>query len=215
MKQSQNISFNDGDIIDVTKYINKFRFTGKFLYHYTTTDSFIKIIESEKLWLTNCRFMNDSSELQYPVDITKKAINSLIKKNEFSSEFQNNVLKFVPDALKTAKDRNYIVCFTSNGDSLPMWNMYGKSGLAIEFDLSDKNSQIINQMKNLFFKIQYNEKSVINNINKMVDEVYANYIKNKENDKQLPDNIFYLVLAHSLVTLGMSISIQLLKQKKK
>lgn len=37
----------------------------------------------------------------------------------------------------------------------------------------------------------------------MVDEVYANYIKNKENDKQLPDNIFYLVLAHSLVILGM------------
>lgn len=49
MKQSQNTSFNSDDIIDVKKYINKFRFTGKSLYHYTTTDSFIKIIESEKL----------------------------------------------------------------------------------------------------------------------------------------------------------------------
>lgn len=203
MKQSQNTSFNSDDIIDVKKYINKFRFTGKSLYHYTTTDSFIKIIESEKLWLTNCRFMNDSSELQYPIDITKKAINDLIIKKDYSSEFQNNVLKLVPDALKTVKDRNYIVCFTSNGDSLPMWNTYGKSGLAIEFDLSDKDSQIINQMKNLFFKIQYDEKSVINNINKMVDEIYANYIKNKENDKKIPDSMFYLVLAHSLVTLGM------------
>ena len=114
MKQSQNTSFNSDDIIDVKKYINKFRFTGKSLYHYTTTDSFIKIIESEKLWLTNCRFMNDSSELQYPIDITKKAINDLIIRNDFSSEFQNNVLKSVPDALKTAKDRNYFEILMKN-----------------------------------------------------------------------------------------------------
>ena len=35
------------------------------LYHYTSADGLIGILSSKSIWLTDLRYMNDLSELQY------------------------------------------------------------------------------------------------------------------------------------------------------
>ena len=35
------------------------------VYHYTHLDAFLKILENRKLWMSDLRFVNDATELQY------------------------------------------------------------------------------------------------------------------------------------------------------
>ena len=44
------------------------------LYHYTSAPALLGIIKSNKIWATNIRYMNDSSELSYTYDLANEII---------------------------------------------------------------------------------------------------------------------------------------------
>jgi len=104
----------------------------KRIFHYTTIDSLLKILESNSLWATNCAYLNDKNELLELKKTIRKYLTTLPNddKKAFSS-FTNDVILSLNDSFR---DRTFIISFSKSLDDISMWNYYGLNGVAIQFD---------------------------------------------------------------------------------
>jgi len=106
--------------------------SAKTIYHYTTTAGLIGIISSRCLWASDCRLLNDGTELTYAL-------------NTFYSELKR--LNLPPAELGGGYTipygvlndfRMFIACFCENGDLLSQWRGYSADqGFALGFDTSE------------------------------------------------------------------------------
>lgn len=96
------------------------------IYHYTTADGLIGILESNEFWATALNYMNDASELTYAQRLIKDVIDS-------------RQVAIVDPALRSLYERAarmvepgyrvyYGVCFCHEGDLLSQWRAYGARG---------------------------------------------------------------------------------------
>lgn len=110
------------------------------LFHYTRSNSIISIIESDVLWATDLRFLNDKTEITYGSELLKECLEDL--KGEFSSSCCDSLLKHVENFYKWGVAVPcFTVCFSEAFDDLQQWMAYanGTSGFAIGFDLRSLN----------------------------------------------------------------------------
>jgi hypothetical protein len=107
------------------------------LYHYTSADGLIGILTSKSIWLTDLRYMNDLSELQYSRELVGRRLaaraetTSLI---ELQREFIRRVsTSFDPFSLGNSV---FSASFCEDGNLLSQWRAYrGRGGgYAIGFD---------------------------------------------------------------------------------
>jgi hypothetical protein len=98
------------------------------IYHYTTISGLIGIITSRELWASDCRFLNDGTELSYA-------------RNIFFAEVKK--LKLAPVdgggyMIPGGSLKHFLVfvaCFCEDGDLLSQWRGYGTDqGYALGFD---------------------------------------------------------------------------------
>ena len=98
------------------------------LFHYTSASGMRGILDSSRLWATNYRFLNDSSEVGYGVLLFE----SLVK--ERLARAENDVLtEFLSRTLQTANGFDgmfdcYIGCFCERDNLLNQWRTYAGSG---------------------------------------------------------------------------------------
>ncbi len=110
------------------------------IYHYTDLSGLKGIIESNSLWATNIRFMNDENESIHGCLCFKNTIEQL------SEEVVSNMKKIAlrgaielymgegPNFSKFIRDV-YSVSFCRSKDKLSQWRGYGNSqGVCLEFD---------------------------------------------------------------------------------
>ncbi len=103
---------------------------------YTSGQGLLGILNSSRLWATNYRFLNDSSEIAYGGELLETAIQDRISANasdsvvtEFLNRFRRpgHIFKGFVDA--------YIACFCERDDLLSQWRTYGvEGGFAIGFE---------------------------------------------------------------------------------
>lgn len=107
---------------------------GELLYHYTSIETFLKILDNAELWASHVRYLNDTSEQQLSWDLVRMRIaerlafavgderDILLKQKRFAER---------PDRLNV-----YVVCFSRDGgDRLSQWRGYGGSaGVSVGFD---------------------------------------------------------------------------------
>lgn len=108
------------------------------LYHYTSADGLIGIMTSSSFFMTNLKYMNDLSELQYGSQVVDAILNK--KKEEYSSS--PAVIEFMKRITPTATSSSdglsvYSTSFCENGNLLSQWRAYGDrgGGYAIGIDL--------------------------------------------------------------------------------
>ncbi len=95
--------------------------TDEYIYHYTTMDGLKGILESGVLWLTNIKYLNDTTELHHGYEI----LNSLLKKRD------------CPEVGFTDDTYAFTASFSKDCDSLSQWRAYAKGGgVAIGFPRS-------------------------------------------------------------------------------
>jgi Protein of unknown function (DUF2971) len=111
-------------------------FIPNLLYHYTTADGLIGIINSRKMWASNISYLNDSSELSYASGLVRAVLFN--KKDHTDSEV---LREFIDRAEFTFNEFDwlsdvYITCFCEDGDLLSQWRGYGAmgGGYAIGFE---------------------------------------------------------------------------------
>jgi hypothetical protein len=102
------------------------------LFHYTTAEGLIGIVNSRCLWASNMLCLNDASEAEYPNKLILDAVGT-------SSHF------VPPDHKRTFKDslitafvmfEPFVTCFCENGDLLSQWRGYGGSGAGFALGFS-------------------------------------------------------------------------------
>jgi Protein of unknown function (DUF2971) len=92
------------------------------VYHYTSAKSLQGIVESGQIWATDSRYLNDSLEFQYAVDLTTHAIVALRSKlPERDWDALDIFQRYLEDAPRA---RIYVASFSAATDVLSQWRAY-------------------------------------------------------------------------------------------
>src|SRR5271166_1213817 len=107
------------------------------LYHYTTGENFIKIIQSGELWATQAACLNDATELIYAVEQLKQRVNA--KMDAPHNKIIDPILTRLGEALSDPSAETspvFVACFSERRDDLSQWRAYsgGEGGYAIQFE---------------------------------------------------------------------------------
>jgi len=162
------------------------------LYHYTNLEALINIIETNTLWATDCKYLNDISEtkaMDKIYDELLKTKNENLKNHISETKEKNN------EERENTKNRTYFLSFTTEKDSIALWNYYGKNGVVLEFDTSgiiyntdniinvkDKNNECHSVPSEIIYgKIKYNDSEI--------KELYFKLFEQKDSDFNSEKNI--------------------------
>jgi hypothetical protein len=104
------------------------------LFHYTTTDAFLKILDSATFWATDYRCTNDISELQYGEQIFAEVIHLARSQKERRqsckmAQLLDHLCDTFPQntpSFPTNWDlRCFVICFSEESNLLSQWRAYG------------------------------------------------------------------------------------------
>lgn len=103
------------------------------LYHYTSQAALIEIIRSDSLWLTDVRYLNDSTEYVYSLNLVRELLRQRFSYDDralilFQGHVQNEIARQSQPLMLTS--------MSEVGDLLSQWRAYsvpGK-GVALGFD---------------------------------------------------------------------------------
>lgn len=141
------------------------------LYHYTTNESFEKILSSKYFRIKSYKYMNDINEFKWASKIAVEYLSSIGANGEEIESFESKV-KNPP------YEYCYIWSFTQNNDSQNLFNTYGgKSGLALEFSLQNlmyKLAILNSHGKNTLDDLSYGDAYVF--------PMYVEYNKEKQKE---------------------------------
>jgi hypothetical protein len=151
------------------------------LYHYTSRDTFIKIIENIELWATHIRYLNDAAEFEHAVNMLEEALTHRPRVNLDQRErlFLDSLLQCV----KQAERDIYVLCFSTKYDSLSQWRGYSTNGpgYAVAFKAKDLWDPFIRQEFHLC-KCIYNQQTQLQKINSLIDAELAKVHDNSDSD---------------------------------
>ncbi len=107
------------------------------LYHYTSGQTFIRIIEGGEFWSTQISCLNDQKEFVLAMDALLKR--TQLKITENSDPPVDRLLRAVERGLQDSRIENagiFVSCLTDRPDDLSQWRAYasGEGGYALAFD---------------------------------------------------------------------------------
>lgn len=170
------------------------------IFHYTSPEGLIGIIENKNLWFTNIYFLNDNNEIFYTYKLILKLLAELnldideqfkqLIKNRCGYMLGNDY--FPSENEVWFRPNYYIASFSTKDDNLALWNYYTKSettGYNIGFD-----SFIFEYSAFIKGEVCYNTEEQ----NKMLkDSIYAANEEYKTN-KQAWENLWNNFIIYSL-----------------
>ena len=186
------------------------------LYHYTSADSFLNIVQPEGilLWASQIDCMNDKMEWLHAAEIYRAVCNQLLKAGEISENFYQAVSHIKPSSKqlflqKTGeniisahqeKSSRFICCFSKEQDSLPMWNYYSKSNARSGYNIGFFNAEIITSKRTHTdpyvyhtYRVIYDDSTKFNIIRKRIKEL-GDLVHTKEELEIVADEISYFLL---------------------
>ena len=111
--------------------------SGGPLYHYTTGENLVRIIQSQELWCTQISCLNDTTEFTYAIDEFQKRVRTkLTEQNHPTCDLFLRGLDQYLAAPNAETSVFFVTCFSECGDDLSQWRAYssGEGGYAIQFD---------------------------------------------------------------------------------
>lgn len=100
------------------------------LYHYTTFSGLLGIIDSNKLWASDIRYMNDSAELKHTVDLIRIEITERVVSGHPKPDLLNQFLDWVTHRI-TNGHMLFASSFRANGNLLSQWRGYSRIGKGV------------------------------------------------------------------------------------
>lgn len=164
------------------------------LYHYTTPQGLVGILQSQKLWATESSFLNDSKEIHHGINLAQQIIENYISMN--TSDIVKRFLNEILENLTFNYDEIYIVCFSEDGDLLSQWKGYSNfgEGFSIEFDSKEllREKRKFPAVNIAFKKVIYTqaeqEKIITSEIDFAIKYVNEVITQNPEIEKEIISN---------------------------
>ncbi len=158
--------------------------TPSIIYHYTSAAGLKGILKYSKLWFTRWDSLNDSSENLIVHDCIEEALKKYAHEPQFV-EYVREINEVQRDSKKKGYiDRDlYLASFSSNADSLALWNCYSKDtqcgGYCIGFDTPN----LFSDYPVILSKVLYDKEeqmTVVDEVMKRLFTIYDSYIKNED-----------------------------------
>lgn len=144
------------------------------LYHYTSKEGFLGIIENKTLWASEILYMNDEKETRIPFEICKELLEE--DKNANAKEEIDHLDEELKKLLfkELIGLETYVISFSEKKDDLNMWRAYGDnaSGICMGFNSCEllealEKNQKIKSMK--WRKCIYDKQEQKNKIQNLLD----------------------------------------------
>jgi hypothetical protein len=148
-----------------------FWFAEKFC-HYTNLHGMVGIIESQEIWLSDHRFLNDAQEISYGRKLAIERI-SAISESEPNKEFALFLRSIIERIKQPRKQASYICSMSLAIDVLDQWKWYGGStdGICLVFNgsqnLWNKGNDHPTHVRQR--KIAYKEREQLSLIEALID----------------------------------------------
>jgi hypothetical protein len=174
------------------------------LYHYTSGNNLIRIIENQELWTTQIACLNDTKELTHALE----GMLENIKMRLFASALGGRPKRLLPGPLEMRlrtvlgapretlfplrfQEKHYdrislqseaqvfVSCFSEKKDDLSQWRAYsgGEGGYMIEFDPDALKRSVIQPVG--LGRVEYDKKRQLKLINAMLKEAERIYLKSE------------------------------------
>jgi hypothetical protein len=98
---------------------------GDVLYHYTSAQGLLGIIQTREIWATNVLYLNDSSELSDAAEFLTSELGSTPSRAWDDDGLASMTLSSYS---KDASVDHFVVSFCEDGNLLSQWRGYGASG---------------------------------------------------------------------------------------
>lgn len=187
------------------EYINQM--PDKDLYHYTDIYGIKGIVESRSIWCTQFKFLNDSQEFVYALDIALNWINKKYPHHSFKQKVPGYKLETVTEILEYHSPQNwheyfhnklaqkissgnefisdlpiFLCSFTTLEDDLSQWRAYGKTG---GYALKINKETLFNYVKDfdkpfILVKCIYKKD--------LQEKIIQSVLENIFSESQIPDN---------------------------
>jgi hypothetical protein len=141
------------------------------LYHYTSFTGLLGIVDSNALWASDIRYMNDSAELKHTADLIRTEITQRIAAGHPKPNLLNQFLDWVIHRI-TNGHMLFASSFRSNGNLLSQWRGYSRlgKGVSLGFD-PDYILQCATQQSFQIGKCIYNNEAQQQLICQVIDAV--------------------------------------------
>lgn len=192
------------------------------IYHYTSVDAFQSIMKSYRssedkenlvFWASNILSMNDPTEMQMGFNaimkylpriedelkvVQTKRLSRLTKDYQISELTEQDSEQIFREKSFNPMFAPYVLSFSKEKESIPMWYMYGKGGHGINLYFDEKE---INNTKDLLLvDINYHEdivgSSYISTIKNVITKQYKNYLEKVDGI-----NSSYSILLEKIITI--------------
>jgi len=165
------------------------------VYHYTSIETMLKIVESKSIWATSICYLNDTSEGDHFLDLVKRRVPDFRRTHTVEDE---SVFDGGDEILRNDfRARPFIASFSTESDSLPQWRSYcpNGNGVAIGFSVDCLKRSSVDlstpQAHLEFTKVEYVDGSETNSIDQAIVEAVnsATVLRTFASTQSQPDDI--------------------------
>lgn len=110
------------------------------LYHYTSLDGLLGIINSRYLRASDVRFMNDSTELRHTLDLLRAYIERRLRSGSDHPDLLNTMIDWLPHRVVGAP-LIFAASFRASGNLLSQWRGYSVHGKGISIGFAPEHIQ--------------------------------------------------------------------------
>ncbi|MCM2344271.1 MAG: DUF2971 domain-containing protein [Alphaproteobacteria bacterium] len=168
------------------------------LYHYTDASGLKGILESKSLWFSDIFNMNDPSELQYGIEVSRRQIEEVFHEElqEHSCEFSSVLFEAIQDRIKETANY-FIFSLSKDGDDLGQWRAYAADGHGFALGFNKKIDSIFCKQdeSHQSFYISYDEEALKKSHRELADIIFR-FCKEKRSLKLDDDEwVNYMIAA--------------------
>lgn len=120
------------------------------LYHYTTAEGLLGIVNDQRIRATHAAYMNDFSELEYGLDVVREVL-----ENKVGYSVAFDLSNVVEDNIFSAEA--YIVSFSTEPDVLSQWRAYANDGLGYTLGLAPSTRLAVNRQEIEILAVEYHK----------------------------------------------------------
>ncbi|MCK4798644.1 MAG: DUF2971 domain-containing protein [Spirochaetes bacterium] len=168
------------------------------IYHYTNINSLKGILENKEFWASQAEYLNDKSELKYFWGIYENILESRQNEHDLLKKNYKELIKNKKDLVQNLyiyPRKHFILSFSIDSDSFPLWSIYSKScgynlGINVNelLEIIKSNNQFDSTFEGLIIYEEARQKEIINI---EIDEFLQLFSKCKDNKEQLYLDIIF------------------------
>jgi len=145
------------------------------LFHYTSLNGLLGIIDSNSIWASHTDYLNGSTEIQHALRLLESFSRNIYMEDDYLSSFGWAVGQGIRNMVRATE---YICSFSREADLLSQWRGYCPKGSGVCLGFDEK---IIRDYCNangfVFSKCLYNENEQKEDIRKILNDCYQSFPK--------------------------------------